>query len=265
MQKPRHHLKFRALALPLEHGIWGFWLEPSLLGLLLRPSLAGGFLALMGLAGLLLQQPLSLYLLDQKRSKFYPRTRWALGFATVYALLAFTLLLASLFLSHDRRYLYLLAIMLILGFFQFQARLNHNQRQLLPELLGVTALAGLVACIMLIGGNNLVTALVFWLMLILRNLGAILYVRARLRLGRVETISYWPSHLSNFSGLLSSFVFYRLGLVSLALTLIFLILFLRSLFGLSNYRFALKPKHIGMLELAFGLSLVLTAAFTSLF
>lgn len=48
----------RALALPAEHGGWGFVLEPVVLGLLVCPSRPGGALALAATATFLAHHPL---------------------------------------------------------------------------------------------------------------------------------------------------------------------------------------------------------------
>src|SRR6185436_6956547 len=75
----------RPLALPSEHGGWGFLLEPLVLGLLVRPSLAGSLIALAFVFGFLARHPLKLALQDLLRGKSYPRTRWCWLFACSYA------------------------------------------------------------------------------------------------------------------------------------------------------------------------------------
>ena len=72
--------QYRSVALPTEHGGWGFLLEPVLLGLLLAPSPAGVLLALAGLATFLARHPADIWLRDTLASKTFPRTATALRF-----------------------------------------------------------------------------------------------------------------------------------------------------------------------------------------
>ena len=78
----------KSVALPTEHGGWGFTLEPLLLGLLLSPGLPTLGLFLLGLLGFLARHPLKLLYQDLRRGKRYPRTDLALKVAGVYLVLA---------------------------------------------------------------------------------------------------------------------------------------------------------------------------------
>jgi hypothetical protein len=61
LDAPTPRVSWRALALPVEHGGWGFVVEPLVLGLVLVPSGAGACLAGAALAAFLVRHPLRLW------------------------------------------------------------------------------------------------------------------------------------------------------------------------------------------------------------
>ena len=67
----------RSIALPTEHGGWGFTLEPLILGLLAAPSIAGAALATAAVALFLARRPWRLFVEDRRRGRNLPRTRLA--------------------------------------------------------------------------------------------------------------------------------------------------------------------------------------------
>src|SRR5947209_15528656 len=54
----------RPLALPTEHGGWGFLLEPLVLAMIVAPSWCGALICAAGVCGLLTRQPLKLAMQD---------------------------------------------------------------------------------------------------------------------------------------------------------------------------------------------------------
>ena len=63
---------WKAVALPAEHGGWGFLTEPVVLGLVLAPSAAGLCLALAALAAFLTRHPLRLWLMRSTQGRPVP-------------------------------------------------------------------------------------------------------------------------------------------------------------------------------------------------
>ncbi len=248
----------RAVALPTEHGIWGFWLEPSLLGLLLVPSFSGLWLVITVLGALLAQQPFSLVLADRRRGKYYPRTKLASRFLLAYGLLALLSLLVALWLADSAYFLLPLLFALPLALVQVVYDARNQGRKLLPELTGATALGALASSLALAGGWSLLPALSLWLVLAARTIPSILYVRARLRLSRGEQQSRIPSLLAS----LLAFVLVLILVVTKQLPILvlfaFALLLIRAALGLSSFRRPIEAKIIGFAELAFGLLLVLS-------
>src|SRR6476469_8874029 len=77
----------RPLAIPVEHGAWGFLLEPIALGLLVAPSAPGVLIGLGGIAVYLARHPLKLAMRDWLHKR-YPRTAVCELLAATYGLAA---------------------------------------------------------------------------------------------------------------------------------------------------------------------------------
>jgi hypothetical protein len=193
-------VRLRPIALPVEHGGWGFLGAPIILGLWVAPSVAGFWLSLAALGAFLTRQPLKLALGDRQRGKRHPRTAWAERFVTLYgigALLAF--LAAWLTTAHPFWLPLLLAAPLALV--QFRYDLLKESRSLLAEVCGAHALAALAAALVLCGGWQTIPALLLWFLLALKATAAIIYVRARIRQARNVPAARAPVYLTHASAL----------------------------------------------------------------
>ena len=83
----KNRVRLRTVALPAEHGGWGFIVEPVLLGLLIAPSWSGLALAIASMAVFLMRQPLKVLTLDRRRGRQTARTRAARQFFLLYLVL----------------------------------------------------------------------------------------------------------------------------------------------------------------------------------
>lgn len=173
---PARAVSLRPLALPSEHGGWGFLCEPILLGLLVAPSRPGALLAVAAVFGFLARHPLKLALQDAVRGRSYPRTPWCRALAAGYALIAAVTLISALTPG------VFLPLALALPFAVIQAAYDarNRSRELLPELSGAVAMTGASAAIAIAGGMPPTAALGLAGILIARFVPAILYVRTLL-------------------------------------------------------------------------------------
>jgi hypothetical protein len=80
--------RWRAIALPPEHGSWGLVGEPVVLGLLVAPAWTSFLVGLGAFAGFLAYRPAKLVWGDLRRRKRYPRTALAVRLAAVVLLAA---------------------------------------------------------------------------------------------------------------------------------------------------------------------------------
>ena len=253
-------VRWRSVALPVEHGAWGFLLEPALLGLLVAASWAGVALVLAALAALLLQTPLSLALTDARRGKRYPRTVLAWRFVAAYGALLALALVAALAAAGSVFILLPAALAAPLAGLQLWLDAQGRARELLPEAAGAVAMGSLAACVALAGGWALLPALGLWALLAARAVPAIVYVRARLRLERAERPDRRPTALSHLAAVAAVAIAAAAGWVSWIAALPYAVLTARAVRGLAPDRAPVTAKVVGFREIGFGLLLVIGLA-----
>lgn len=251
------NVRTRSIALPTEHGGWGFVLEPILLGLLVAPTLAGVFLGVALFTTFLMRQPLKLLLKDVRSGRTVPRTITAARFTLLYGGGAAIGLLAALLTASTLRFTLPLLLALPLIGVQLWHDAQNKSRSLTAEISGAAATGAFAAALVLLSANwTLAGALALWAALGAKGMTAVLYVRSRLRLergkpaGRGITLGGHGIALAAVGGLAVS--------SSLPFTAVIAMLILtgRSVVGLSSMRKQRPPKVIGFQELAYGLAFV---------
>lgn len=182
----------RPLALPTEHGGWGFLFEPIVLALAVAPSPGGVLVALAFVFGFLCRQPLRLGLQDAMRGRSYPRTRWCWAFFAAYAACALAALGLAVLVSG---WAVVIPIGLVapLGITQILYDANNRGRALLPELGGAAAMSSSAAAIAIAAGMRIVPALALSGIIVARAIPSIVYVRTLLARSHGREASSWPS------------------------------------------------------------------------
>ncbi len=250
---------WKTVALPVEHGGWGLLAEPVALGLVMAPSTAGVLLGLAALAAFLARHPLRLVLLDRRKRARYPRTAWAERFLAGYAGVAL-LLLATAFALSPRPFWPALAAAAPIGLVALAFDVLGRSREAAAEAAGATALSASTTAIALAGGAPAGLAWGAWLLLALRAVTSVLYVRARIRLDRglaADPRSVLAGHLTALAAAAGLAASARAPWLASAA---FLVLLARALWGLSPWRGRVRPQALGYQELGYGLlTLVLLA------
>jgi hypothetical protein len=249
-------VSWKAVALPPEHGAWGFLLEPIVAALAIAPSPAGALLSLGVLGGFLLRQPLKIVYQDRRRGRRYTRTALAERVALLYAALAVTGFLGGLALSGPRALLPLpliapLAVLLLVSYSQ------NRGRELIPELAGASALAGTATAVALAGDAATGPALTLWAILLGRAVPSILYVRARLRLDKGKLFAWGPVLSGQVVAIGGVAALAIAGLAPWLAVIALGILAARAAWGLSPYRPRVRVAMLGVQEVAFGALTVL--------
>jgi len=246
-------VRLTAVALPAEHGSWGFLAEALSLTLLATPAAVALPLVAMALAGFLAHHPLRLWLDDRLRGRSVPRTGVAGRFALGAGAAAAAGLAVALGRAPDPALLLApLGIALPLVGAQLALAARGRGRALPAELLGA-GVPGAVAAAAAAGqGLGVGTAAVLWLLLLGRALPAVLFVRARLRLGRGEAVSPWACHAAHAGVLAAAVAFAGSPALPASAVPVFSLLWLRALAGLAWKR-PLRPQRLGIAELCIGL------------
>jgi hypothetical protein len=218
----------RPLALPTEHGGWGFLFEPILLGLAVAPSAGGALIAAAFIFGFLTRQPLRLALQDALRGRAYPRTRWCWLFAAGYAA-AGVLALGAAVAVAGWTILIPIGLVAPMGLTQILYDANNRSRALLPELAGTAAMASSATAIAIAGHIRILPAFALAGILVARAVPTILYVRALLMRSHGRTASSWlPLALHAAAVVLVALFAPRLAVAAMA------VLFIRAAWGLAH-------------------------------
>ncbi len=252
-------VRLKTVAIPSEHGGWGFLLEPLILGLLLSPTLSGLCIALATASTFLTRHPLKLAAADWRRGRQFARTVMAARVAALYSVIALvTFGLAIALAGPDM--LIPLVIAVPLGLVQIGFDLRGQSRRLLPELVGPLALATSASMIVLTGDWPLLPALLLIPLLAARAIPSILYVRTRLRLSKGQQTSTRAAIASHVGGVTMAIGLAILNLTPWLAVIALLILTLRAVLGLQERYREIPAKIIGFQEIGFGLLTVLLIA-----
>lgn len=247
----------KSVALPTEHGGWGFTLEPVLLGLLLSPGPHTLGLFLLGLFGFLARHPLKLAYQDLRRGKRYPRTELALKVGFTYLGLALFGLLLTILTAKGNFFLPLL-LALPLGAFMAWADARNRARELFPEMGAALFMASLAPAGVLAGGLPPEVALGSFLALALRDVAALYYARTQVLRARGTSPKRYPAHLALWASFLLALLLQSQGLLPAPTTLALLLLAFYGSLALS--RPPVEARIIGWTQMGFGLLVVLATA-----
>lgn len=257
--QPAARGQWRTVALPVEHGGWGFLLEPVLLGLLVAPSGAAAALSLAVIAAFLLRQPAKILLVDWRRGRTFARTQLAWRFAVVYGLFALAGVAMTVNLAGvDWLLPPLLALPFGLIFLYYD--LTQPGRTWQAEIAAPAALASATASMALMGGWDLGPSLALWGALTARAIPSILFVRARLRLDRGKDPDPILPILFHAIALFAVATLIQIELLPWLSLIPFVILLARAIHGLSTRRWRVSVKTIGFMELGLGIATVLLIA-----
>jgi hypothetical protein len=249
----------RLVALPAEHGGWGFVGEAVGLGLLVAPSWAGLGLGVAALAVFLLHQPLRLWVGDRRAGKRYPRTVLAGQVTALYGGVALLALAAAL-LAQPAAFWLPVVLAAPPALLQFYFDLARQSRAALAEVAGAGAMGASAAAIAMAGGWPALPALGLWAILAVRTVTSILYVRVLLRQNRDQPADVRPVWLAHAGGLGLLGALVGAGLVPGWAVLVPLGLAARAAWALTPGRRPLRAAIVGVSEIVLGLLLILLVA-----
>jgi hypothetical protein len=257
-------VRIRNIAIPTEHGGWGFIFEPIVLGLLVAPSWSGLLIALAAFSGFLARQPMKYAMVDRSRDREVARTPVAVRFFILYAALAVAFFTTAIALGGTTMLLPI-AVAAPLALIQVWYDAKNRSRTLLPELTGPIAIASITPAIAIADGWALIPAFALWVLLAARGLPSILYVRARLRLERGTEVSKAGVILAHAAALAAGVALLVAGSGSMLAVAALVVLFARAAHGLSPWRGKVSAKGLGFREIGYGAVAVFAFAAGALF
>ncbi|HSE29977.1 MAG TPA: YwiC-like family protein [Pyrinomonadaceae bacterium] len=250
--------RFRAVALPPEHGGWALIIEPIVLGLLVAPSMVGLFISLAALACFLARHPIKVAIGDRRRKRLLQRTSLADRFALLYVTLAVVFFSTAVGITADRGFLLPLVIALPLIVIQLLYDVRGQSRKAIPEILGALAVGSISTAIALAAGWSKATAYALWIIIACRHVPTILYLRVLLnrRREKQRPMVNGTVVVVQVLALIAIIVLLFFKIAPASAILVFAILFIRAVVGLFNHR-APTPKQLGISEIIFGAFAVL--------
>ena len=253
----RSKIPAKSVALPIEHGAWGFLFEPLLAGVILAPSLAAPFISLFVVGAFLSRQPLKFLLGDWLQKRRLPRTEIARRFSLIFCSIAAVGFLGSLVFAPGHSLLPFAAVAPIVGFLIYQDVGRHS-RELVPELGAALALASSIAVVALADGFTASLSAALWAAMVARLVPSVLYVRERIKLEKGKPFSQFWSHFAHIAALVLVGTLYYFSLGSSLTVLMSAFLAGRAIYGLSGSAPKMTAKVLGVREVIYGVLYALT-------
>lgn len=185
--------RLRGIAIPAEHGGWGFILEPVALGLAVAPSVAGAALGLAALFAFLTRTPLKVTVGDRLRARTRPRTTLADRLTAGYAATTLAALGTAVLLTEDSFWIPLAAALPLIAVHAVYD-VRSRGRHLIPELAGPVGVGAAAPAIALAAGEDWALALGMWMVVGLRAAASVLLVRSQLRRAKNQAYRAAPVH-----------------------------------------------------------------------
>lgn len=253
----RPRVRLRSVALPIEHGSWGFLFEPLVAGVAIAPSKASIWIALLVIGAFLSRQPLKVVLSDCRAGRWLPQTKYAAGFLLLYSVVFGVGLIGGVSVANAESFLPFV-IVLPLAAFQIYYDSQRNSRLLLAEILGSVSISSSIAVLALADSWPYPNAFALWAVMGARLIPSILYVRNRLNIEKGKTFSRALPIAAHVVALIMVSLLGFYGQSPLLPILMFAVLLIRSIIGLSPYRRKVKAMKIGIGEVIYGALIVLS-------
>ena len=252
-------IRVRRIALPTEHGGWGFLLEPLAAGLIVAFSLGGFFIALMFIGAFLVRQPFKVLIINWMGMRDPRQANVAIKYVLLYSSIAIAGTVGALFTANISSLIPLLCVLPLLAVQNFYD-IFRRSRNLIPELAGVVAVSSSVAAITLAGGFSWGTAIALWAVFVSGLIPSILYVRQRLLLEKGKHYSQNIPVIAHIAAVNISILLLYFGEVSILTLSVMLLLAYRAIIGLSPERKKMKAMQIGIWEVVYGTLLTASVA-----
>jgi len=249
--------RIRSIGLPTEHGGWGFTLEPILLGLLVAHSATAWEISAAALGIFLARRPVKILSTDLVRGRWLPRSRIALVFSLIFGGFAIAGALGAVVTTEGPFWIPVL-VAVPFALFALRADAHSKNRALAPELSGSIAMGATVTVITIGSGWDLWPAFGLWLILAVRDVAAIVFVRGQVRrskgkpAGEMGIYAVQVGSIAIVAVAAAFGIIPWLGVVAIGIVGVVAVV--------SLHRPPVEAKVIGWTQMAVGLSVVLITA-----
>ncbi len=247
-------VNLRQIALPTEHGSWGFLFEPIVAALAISFSLAGVWVSLLVIGAFLARRPFQVLVLQRQGGR-RPIIAAAFKLLLCFCLIAIIGAVGAVVAGGAKILIPFLAATPV-AIFQIYIETTRRGRQFAAEIAGALIMPSSAAAIITAGGGTPDTAAAVWLFFTARFIPSILYVRSRLDLEKGKPHSVISPVLTHSAALAAIILLAASGRLTWLSVAVFLLLFTRCCVGLSRYRRRIKAMKIGIWEVIYGAILV---------
>ncbi len=244
-------IRVRSVALPVEHGSWGFLFEPIVAGVAVAPTPASVWVTILVIGAFLMRHPLKVIFAGGKARLGSPQTKLALKFVGIFATVFCAGVIGSILYARPESFLPF-ALVLPLAAYQIYCDATRNSRQLSAEIIGSIAISSSIAVIALEASWEAPKAYALWAIVVGRLIPSILYVRNRLKLEKGKSYSSNIPIAAHIAALAMVLVLAGFGIGSYLPAVVFGVLLARSTVGLSSMRKKVKAMKIGIWEVIYG-------------
>jgi hypothetical protein len=249
--------RIRSVALPKEHGGWGFTLEPILLGLLVAPSASAWEISAAALGVFLARRPVKIFSSDLVRRRWLPRSSMALLFSVIFGGIALTGVIGA-FITTQGPFLVPALLAAPFALVALRADAHSRNHALLAELSGAISMSATVAVITVSSGWDLLPSLGLWLVLAARDVAAIVLVRGQVRRSRGKSVATTRIYLVQIGSIVTIALAAALGMVPWLSVLAVSLVGVVAVISLN--RPPIPARTIGWAQMALGLAVVLVTA-----
>lgn len=241
-------MRLSKVALPKEHGAWGFVLEPLLLSLIVAFTIDGLLLALATFFMFLATQPLKIITTRSASKKFNFTARVLLLF---YLTISIILLLFPVINTETYLLITFFIAAVILLIYKF-SELSNLSRNLFVELLPIFSMTLIATTIVMMDNSFSFNPIIFSVLLLSRAVPTVIYINAKVKWVKGFKFSVLPTHLLN--GVFFLFIIYSSfnNLLPMLSIVGILMLAARSVIGFSRFNFTKTVKQIGVTEFIYG-------------
>ncbi|HHJ53515.1 MAG TPA: hypothetical protein ENJ89_10000 [Caldithrix abyssi] len=247
-------IPLRAIALPREHGAWGFVLEPLILALLVAFSVPALYLAFAALLAFFAHQPVKVLLSGNRQKR-----GWAVLFLLIY--LAPSLFFILKFIPYaDRQTLIIFGVAVLVMVIYLGLDILHYGRRLFVEIMAPSAVGLMAAAMVKASGWSLAAALSLWAILLARAIPTAFYVHAKIKQLKGQRVLIRTTVGLHIAFSLIVGVLAVNHLVPVSAVVAVTVFLARAMAGLMPKAGHQTVKQIGMREFGYGAQLVLLTA-----
>ncbi len=241
-------VNIRQIALPIEHGSWGFVLEPLILSLIVAYSFPGLLLAVCTFFMFLSHQPIKI-LFKNKPDDYNKKI--AIFFLIIY-LLVILVLFVFVLLSVKLQSLIPFGLSLVVMIIYLSNLYNQKNRELINELSAPISISLLVLSILLFKNWQLEYVISFWIILLSRSVQTTFYVHTKLLMYKKKKYNLSVSIIISVFFTLLLIILAKLKLAPSLAYFASILLFFRTVWGLFVTKNHFKVKTFGILEFVYG-------------